>query len=132
MGADHYDRRLSDAITDTYSNGYSDGYRYTDADSHSYSDRYRDTYGDSYGYSYSDANARANHWLHHNKGWRGAQHDVGQHCYQGNIMAQRGWSAANSCQPIRGLRDLRSRRSFSDDDRALDLQFRPTSCSLGC
>ena len=40
-------------------------------------------------------------------------------------MAQRGWSDANSCQPIRRLHDIRKHRSYSDDDRALDLWFRP-------
>ena len=89
-----------------YSNRYSNRYSYIYPYSHSYV--YPDSYGYGYGYAYTvgDGNGSANHWHHHNQGRRAPQHDFGQHCYPGNRMAQRGWSAANSCQPIRRLHDI--------------------------
>jgi hypothetical protein len=126
------------ANTDKYADKYPDshGYLYSNTDGHShiyayrysyiYTDRNSDSNCYSYSYTHGDGNGGANYWHHQHQGRCAPRLDFGQHCYQGNIMAQRGWSAANSCQPIRRLRDIRSRRSSSDDDRALDLWFRPT------
>ncbi len=73
-----------------YSHIYADSYRYIYPDSHGnvYADG--NGYSDVYAYAHADGNGSANQWQHHHQGRRAPQHDFGQHCYPGNIMAQRG------------------------------------------
>jgi hypothetical protein len=125
----------SDCYGNSHIHAYGDSNSYAYADSYSYGDSNCDAYTDSYSYSYSygytHGDVRANHWHSHHQGWRAPQHHYGQHCYPGNKLVEREWSEANRCQPIRKFHRLRNRRSFSDDEPALDLWFR-TACSLEC